>query len=111
MVRFSTINYYWKDFAFSLYGESATRNMGTNFIHQYKPANYGLFISWNHRNWRIESGTENPFNKKYKQEYSLKTNVYNFNKTTTSRIYQQTGYLKISYTFDFGYKTSREQII
>lgn len=103
------VNYYWKEFALSLYGKTSTRSMEINFIHHYQPANYGVTLNWNHRNWQIESGIENPLKKKNKHKYSLKTNAYNFNKTTTSQIFQQTGYIKIAYTFDFGHKTSREQ--
>lgn len=102
------VNYYWKDFACSLYGKTPSRLMEINLVHLYEPANYGISLSWNHANWRIEAGTENPFTKRNYREQSLHTDVYNFNNTTTSRTYQQTGYMKIAYIFDFGRKTSRD---
>ena len=41
------------------------------------------------------------------REYSC-TNAYQYEQSRTSRIYQQTAYVKLAYTFDFGKKTSRE---
>ena len=41
-------------------------------------------------------------------KYTLDTKVYSYQKMLVSRINQQTGYVKISYTFDFGRKTSRD---
>lgn len=102
------VNYYWKDFACSLYGKTPSRIMEINLVHLYEPANYGISLSWNHANWRIEAGTENPFTKRNYREQSLHTDVYRFNNTTTNRTYQQTGYLKIAYVVNFGRKTSRD---
>lgn len=34
--------------------------------------------------------------------------LYQYEQSRTSRIYQQTAYVKLAYTFDFGKKTSRE---
>ena len=34
--------------------------------------------------------------------------AYQYEQSRTSRIYQQTAYVKLAYTFDFGKKTSRE---
>lgn len=73
------------------------------------PAIYGLSLGWNHNNWIIEAGTENPFTKHNRYYSYADCNVYRFNQIQTSRIYQQTGYVKVAYTFDFGRKTSREQ--
>lgn len=102
------VNYYWKDFACSLYGKTPFRVMELDLIHRYEPANYGLSLSWVYDNWRVEAGTVNPFTKQDYREQSLHTDVYSFNNTTTSRTYQQTGYLKIAYVVDFGRKTSRD---
>ena len=35
-------------------------------------------------------------------------NAYHYKNTLTSRTFQQTAYIKLAYTFDFGKKTSRE---
>lgn len=55
-----------------------------------------------------EIGMENLFtNHAHYQEYA-DYEVYKYNQILTSRIYQQTGYIKLAYTFDFGKKTSQE---
>lgn len=52
--------------------------------------------------------TENPFTRhSYHKENSNYT-VYQYNKRYNSRLDQQTGYVKLSYTVDFGKKVSRE---
>lgn len=103
------VNYYLEDFACSLYGKTPTRSMELNLVHVYEPVKYGVTLSWNHQNWRVEVGAENLFTKNSKRELVLHTDVYRYNKMTTSQIYQQTGYLKVAYTFDFGRKVNREQ--
>lgn len=55
-----------------------------------------------------EAGTENPFTRHAHYRESADYGVYRYNQVRTSRIYQQTGYVKLAYTFDFGKKTSRE---
>ena len=56
-----------------------------------------------------EAGTENPFTQQAQYREYVDYNIYRYDQTQTSRIYQQTAYLKLAYTFDFGRKTSREQ--
>ena len=55
-----------------------------------------------------EVGTENPFTKHQHYRGYADYGVYQYNQVRTSRIYQQTGYVKLAYTFDFGKKISRE---
>lgn len=72
------------------------------------PASYGLSVRYSSKNWMAEVGTNNPFTKHlYYREYA-DYGVYRYNQEQTSRIYQQTAYIKLAYTFDFGKKTSRE---
>ena len=72
------------------------------------PVSYGLSVRYSGQNWMAEAGTENPFTKHvYYREYA-DYGVYRYNQVSTSRIYQQTAYVKLAYTFDFGKKTSRE---
>ena len=103
------IDYYWKDFSFSLYGKSKLKETDSELIYVYHPASYGLFASWSHKGWRIEAGTENPFTKHSKWKYVVNRDIYNYTNYETSRTYQQTGYVKVAYTFDFGRKTSRDK--
>ena len=80
-----------------------------SLITRETPFTYGGSISWNQKGWVVEIGTENPFtrNSQYKEYRDLK--VYKYNQEQTSRIYQQTAYIKLAYTFDFGKKTSHEE--
>lgn len=101
------INYYWKDFLFNVYGESAPKVLSMQPAYTCGLATYGTSVSWNHNNWNIETGMTNMFNKhKSKTEY-LNTDVYQFHRTYSSKRDQFSGYLKIAYTFDFGKKVSR----
>ena len=56
-----------------------------------------------------EVGTANPFNARSHYREYLYTDAYQYNQVRTSRIYQQTGYVRVAYTFDFGKKTSKER--
>lgn len=102
------VDYYWKDFSFSLFGATEKQNMDAELIHIYEPAKYGLTASWNRNGWRIEGGVENPFTKQSKYKYMTSQDIYTYKNVVTSKTFQQTGYVKVSYTFDFGKKTSRD---
>lgn len=49
-----------------------------------------------------EVGTESPFTRHARYREYVDYGVYQYNQIRTSRIYQQTGYVKVAYTFDFG---------
>lgn len=102
------VDYYWKDFAFSAYAQSRMELYQADLIYSTLPFQYGVFAAWSNGSWYIEAGTDNPFTKRRNFKYSLETDVYNYNRTATCRINQQTGYIKVAYTFDFGRKTSRD---
>ncbi len=103
------MNYFWKDLAFNLFAKSSSRSVGMSPSYMRSPASYGASLRWNHKNWNVEIGTDNPFSKRNRNIEYLNTDVYQFHNTEYSRIYQQTGYIKLAYTFDFGRKTSRTQ--
>ena len=102
------VDYYLKDFAFSLYGKSTEKQMNVDLVKIKMPASYGLSISYHYKNLHAEVGTESPFTNKSKQVYEMTQNAYHYKNTLTSRTFQQTAYIKLAYTFDFGKKTSRE---
>lgn len=103
------INYYWKDFSLNVYGKTTSKQLNQLTLATLKsPAVYGLSLGWNHGNWMAEVGTENPFSKHHRYHAYTDCGIYRFNQIQTSRIYQQTGYVKLAYTFDFGKKISRE---
>ena len=104
------INYFLKDFSINLFGKIPTKKIETtNLIVTKSPATYGASVSWSHKGWYIEAGTENPFTRHSRYREHADYGVYQYNQVQTSRIYQRTGYVKLAYTFDFGRKTSRDK--
>ena len=89
------INYFWKNIAFNVYGKIPYYVMDDwlSLGHAKVYGDYGLSVSWNSRNWRVESGTNSPFTKSNKLKEWLSTDVYSFNTIQNSRTYQQTGYV------------------
>lgn len=102
-------NYFIKSFTLSAWSKSTEKTLDSRKLAVMKsPALYGVSLRYNKANWMAEMGTENPFTHKNNyREYSC-TNAYQYEQSRTSRIYQQTAYVKLAYTFDFGKKTSRE---
>ena len=104
------VNYFLKDFAFNLYGRTASKRLDMySLVTVKKPASYGVSVSWSHKGCYLEAGTENPFTKHARYKEHADYGVYKYNQVQTSRINQQTGYVKVAYTFDFGRKTSRDK--
>ena len=103
------VNYYWKDFSASLYADASTSRLEKTLAFVKNPVTYGVSVSWSHKGWYIEAGTENPFTKHSHYRKYADYGVYRYNQVQTSRIYQQSGYIKLAYTFDFGRKTSRDK--
>ena len=103
------VNYFIKAFAINAYAKTTERKLDqTSFVYTKNPATYGLSVRYSGKNWMAEVGTENPFTKhQHYREYADYC-VYRYNQVQTSRIYQQTAYVKLAYTFDFGKNTSRE---
>ncbi|MFR8939062.1 MAG: carboxypeptidase regulatory-like domain-containing protein [Phocaeicola coprocola] len=104
------INYFLKDFSINLFGKIPTEKIETTTLIVTKsPATYGASVSWSHKGWYIEAGTETPFTRHSRYREHADYGVYQYNQVQTSRIYQRTGYVKLAYTFDFGRKTSRDK--
>lgn len=104
------VNYFLKDFALNVYGRTASSQLDMNSLVTVKePASYGASVSWSHKGWYLEAGTENPFTKHVRYKEHADYGVYKYSQVRTSRINQQTGYVKVAYTFDFGRKTSRDK--
>ena len=103
------VDYYLKDLAFSLYGKSKEKQMNIDLGKEITmPACYGLSISYNHKNLHAEVGTESPFTSKSEQVYEMTQNAYHYkNNLASQETFQQTAYIKLAYTFDFGKKTNR----
>lgn len=103
------LNYFWKDFNVNVYGKAATKQMSVWMLnHTQSPIVYGLSVGWTRKGWYIEAGTENPFTKHSYYKENGNYGVYQYNKKYNNRTNQQTGYVKISYSVDFGKKVPRE---
>lgn len=99
--------YYWKDFSFNLTASTPYKAMNNVLLRTKNPASYGVSARWSHNGWQIEAGTKSPFTSHRKTINYLDTKIYSFRTTQYSRTSQQTGYIKVTYTFDFGRKTER----
>lgn len=102
-------NYYWKDFAINIYGQTQTSQLNAFGAHEKQDGNYGISIGWHQKNWMAEVSVNNLFWNKNATQYYRNTNVYSYDRLIYNRLNQQSGYIKIAYTFDFGKKTSRDK--
>lgn len=104
------INYYNKYLLFNLYAKTPQQTVNeTTYAYLRKPGSYGLIIRYSNNNFMCEIGIDSPFTKHNRYCENVDYGVYRYSQVSTNRINQQTAYLKLAYTFDFGKKTSREE--
>ncbi len=103
------LNCFIGPFTVNAYAKTTERKLDqTTLAFVKNPASYGLSVRYNGKNWMAEAGAENPFTKHLHYREYADYGVYRYNQARTSRIYQQTGYIKLAYTFDFGKKVSKD---
>ena len=103
------LNYFIKVLTINIFAKTTERKLDeTTHAFIKIPASYGLSLRYSGKNWMAEVGTNNPFTKHIHYREYADYGVYRYNQEQTSRIYQQTAYIKLAYTFDFGKKTLRE---
>lgn len=100
-------DYYLNDFSAGVFSRTKNKSLNYNLMYITEPAQYGCYIGWSHSGWQLEGGWKNPFSKHDQKESSMNRGVYSFHNVATGKLYQQSGYVKVTYTFDFGRKTSR----
>jgi hypothetical protein len=103
------MSYFWKDWSLNLYAESTTRLLEMTPSYIYTPAQYGGSISWNHKEWTIEVGGKNLFSRHLTNREIIFSDVYQAQIYQQSVTYQQNGYIRLAYSFDFGKKTSHNR--
>ena len=104
------INYYWKSLGINAFIKTPVHSMDLSAAHTQDALNYGLSVNWSYRNWWIEAGVNAPFTKdRYKRFFFNLSPVYSYDKTIHDRTYQQTGWVKVAYNFDFGRKTAKDK--
>lgn len=102
------VDYYWSDFSCGIFAKSRTKWLNLNLMRGAEPFQYGGYVSWTHHNWHIEGGFRNLFVRHSRKESVMDRGVYRYENVAISKLDQQTGYIKVAYTFDFGKKTSRD---
>lgn len=103
------INYFIRSFSVNIYFRSSERLLDEKtLVFSKRPVSYGFSVRYSGKNWIAEAGTENPFTKQSHYREYADYGVYRYNQVQTGRIHQQTAYVRLAYTFDFGKKTSRE---
>ena len=104
------VNCFIQSFAINAYLKTPKKMLDqSRLVFMETPMIYGLSVRYSNRNLMAEAGTENPFTRQAQYREYADYNIYRYDQTQTSRIYQQTAYLKLAYTFDFGRKTSRDR--
>lgn len=103
------LNCFIGPFTVNAYAKTTERKLDqTTLAFVKNPASYGLSVRYNGKNWMAEAGAENPFTKHLHYREYADYGIYQYSQTRTSRIYQQTGYIKLAYTFNFGKKVSKD---
>lgn len=103
------LNCFLGPFTVNAYAKTTERKLDqTTLAFVKNPASYGLSVRYNGKNWMAEAGAENPFTRHLHYREYADYGIYQYSQTRTSRIYQQTGYIKLAYTFDFGKKVSKD---
>jgi hypothetical protein len=102
-------NLYVKDFAFSPYLSLKQVGINVSKMEHYKmPCNYGLNVTYSHRNLYAELNIVTPFNDLY-IEKEMHSEHYTYNGKYYAPIYQKYCNVTISYTFDFGRKVAKDR--
>lgn len=103
------VNYFMGPLAINAFVKTQERALEQSTLAFVKvPASYGMSLRYSAKNWMAEVGTDNPFSRNLRYRASAAYGVYSFSQEQQSRIYQQTAYVKLAYTLDFGKKTKHE---
>ncbi|ERI88795.1 hypothetical protein HMPREF1981_00262 [Bacteroides pyogenes F0041] len=103
------INYYLRNFIFNIYVKSSVRELEMGPISTYNAPKYGASVQWSRNRWHIEGGVNTPFVKKYKIVNEVNHPSYKSENTLYSRNNQNFGYIKVSYSLNFGKNVDKEQ--
>jgi len=99
----------WYIGAFAINGHVVTpvKTAGYDRVVTRTPWQYGISASWSMKSLRIEAGTDNPFSRHPIYRQTLLTPEYSYSDTGYSPTNHASVYVKISWSLDFGKKTSR----
>lgn len=102
--------YYIGDFSINARMETPVKMAGYDRNIVKSPWIYGMSVSWSHKAFRAEAGTNNPFSKHPVYKYTLDSPEYRYSGTTFSPADRASAYVKLSWSLDFGKKTSRDNL-
>lgn len=102
--------YYIGDFSINVRMETPVKMAGYDRHIVKSPWKYGMFVSWSRKAFRAEVGTNNPFSKHPVYKYTLDSPEYRYSGTTFTPANRASAYVKLSWSFDFGKKTSRDNL-
>lgn len=95
--------YFIGDFSFTLKGNTVSRGLNSQYIYSFIPANAQFAVSWTHGNWRVDAWTKTLSRQTVKRHINVPN--YQMRQLSHGRF---CGMVKLSYSFDFGLKTQRE---
>jgi hypothetical protein len=98
------LNYSWKNFMINIFAKAKEKQLTNSYIFEEDFANYGGNVRWSNTNWHVELGTNNPFSKHNNTKKNYINATYSYNNKIYDRTFQQIGYIKLIYRFNFGKK-------
>lgn len=102
------VNYYWKDFSFNVSGKTKQKKMVEKCLVEVIDPTYNVSIGWHHGNWYTEIGANNFFTRNHEYRTEIISDSYHKTSYQYNRTDQQSAYVKLAYSFDFGKKTNRD---
>lgn len=100
------LSWYFRDFALMAYARSPRKDFESDMAVFHGVWEYGLSLGWSRKAFKAEIGARNPFYRYPVGTTALFSPIFSYDETRHSAADSQTTYLKISYSLDFGKKTS-----
>ena len=103
------VNYFIGKFAVNAFVKSPEKLLNQSTLAFVRtPASYGISLRYSGKNWMAEVGVDNPFSRNLRYRESARYGVYSYNLEQKDRISQQSAYVKMAWTLNFGKKTKYE---
>ena len=102
--------YMFGEFSVSTYYNSKTKMVVSTPETTYSSPDYGLSLTYGHKNLYVEVGCQDIFNKNFYDRSTLTTPYYSYDNRSYSKSSNQQVYVSVSYNFDFGRKTEKTRL-
>lgn len=103
------LSYYIGNFALNGFAQSSNAVIGTDLRRVTIPCSYGVSSGWAAKGCSVEFGLDNPFSRNMKYRFETVVTGYRSTGWEKSVTTGPSAYLRFSYTFNFGGKTTRDQ--